>query len=627
MSMTAEPAPAVALVMCPCFGFGTPPLGLASLQAALRSAGHRTVPYDLDFMLLAEQPATISAFFRAYFIGHPEGAGRVQFILRPTLTLMALFPDAWTAEQRAPLAEDLQVTAAVDVFLQRWARAILDGGARVVMASVYVSNLLPTLLLARTLHYLDPTVKVVLGGPGISAAEIQRFVLALGIVDVCATGEGERLAPALADALLAGEPPDLPGAAYRAPDGRIVLHPAGPLLPLGDLQTPDFAGLPIPGWDVTSYRANPNVSTRWFGVALPIATTRGCVMRCTFCSETNYWTRFRQRDPLDVIDEIKELRGRWGVSQFTFGDSLLNGSPRWLEAFADHCIDQYLGVSFVFAYFRPTRLPRALLEKLHRAGFRLIAYGLESGSQPMLDAMAKGTRAEEAEQVIADTLQAGIHANISILCGVPGETTAHVLDSIRFVERLRARLTAEQRQGLTVHAGWPLRVEPDSRMYHQPDKHGITLSPQEAALPPTLEGLRPFLAPLLIGWRAALDPAETRLRSTLLERTINQEPGSVFVTGSLEEWVQDDTVLAPASPGAVVTDAEGTAFLVVEGRLHAQLSPTAQAAWPLLCQGRSFREMCDTIGASDDELRRVLAQLLVSRLVYVDDFGFGQNLL
>lgn len=619
-----DSAPGIALVLCPCFGFGTPPLGLAALQTALRDAGHRTVPFDLDFMLLAEQPAVISAFFRAYFIGHPEGAGRVQFILRPTLTLMALFPDAFPQQQRAPLAEDLQVTAAVDAFLQGWARRMLDHDVRVVMASVYVSNLLPTLLLARTLHYLDPSIKVVLGGPGVSAPEIQDFILSLGIVDVCATGEGERLAPALADALLAGRVPDLPGAAYRQADGRIARRPAGPLVPLDALRAPDFAGLPIPGWDVTSYRSNPNASTRWFGVALPISTTRGCVMRCTFCSETNYWTRFRQRKPLDVIAEIKELRGRWGVHQFTFGDSLLNGNPRWIEAFADACIEQDLGVSFVFAYFRPTRLPAPLLQKLHRAGFRLIAYGLESGSQPMLDAMAKGTRADEAQQVIRDTLKAGIHANISVLCGVPGETTEHVLDSIRFVERLRAGLTAEENQGLTVHAGWPLRIEPDSRMYHQPEKHGLTLYQQEVSLPAPLAGLAERLAPLLTGWRSALAPEEIALRAALLQRSINQEPNTVFATAPLDGWIEDDTVLQPVSPGAVVTDADGRAYLAVGGQLRAQLSPEAALAWPLLSRGRPFRALCDETGASDTLLRRVMVQLLMSRLVYVDDFRRGQ---
>ncbi|MFT4977342.1 MAG: pyruvate-formate lyase-activating enzyme, partial [Myxococcota bacterium] len=512
--------PGIGLVLCPCFGFGTPPLGLASLQTVLKAAGHRTIPFDLDFMLLAEQPETISALFRAYFIGHAEGIDRVQFILRPTLTLMALFPDAWTPEQKVPLAEDLQVIAQVDTFLQRWAQELIAHDVRIVMASVYVSNLLPTLLLARALHYLDPSIQLVLGGPGVAAPEIQAFVLALGIIDVCGTGEGERLAPALAERLLAGELPHVPGAAYLH-EGTIVRVPVGPLVALSGLEAPDFSGLPVPGTHVRHYRANPNVSTRWFGVALPIATTRGCVMRCTFCSETNYWTRFRQRDPADVVDEIEALQEQWGVSQFTFGDSLLNGSPRWLEAFAELCVERQLSVTFVFAYFRPTRLPRPLLEKLWAAGFRLLAFGLETASQPLLDAMAKGTKAEEARQVVLDALDVGIHVNLSILCGVPGEGTEEVLDSIRFIESLRAEVVARSGEqaaaGLTVHAGWPLRVEPDSRMYQQPEKSGIVLSPQDFELPEVLGGLRPFLAPLMIQWRSGVSLEEIQLRVMLLQ--------------------------------------------------------------------------------------------------------------
>ena len=615
---------AIGLVLCPCFGFGTPPLGLAALQAVLRAEGHRTVPFDLDFMLLAEQPEVISALFRAYFIGHPEGIDRVQFILRPTLTLAALFPDAHGDDVRGPLAEDLQVVAAVDAFLQRWAGTIEDSGVRVVMASVYVSNLLPTLLLARALYHRDPSIQVVLGGPGVAAAEIQDFVLSLGIVDVCGTGEGEQLAPALATRLLAGEAPHVPGAAYRDGDRIVRLAPA-PLVSMDTLLVPDFSGLPVPGASVHHYRANPNVSTRWFGVALPIATTRGCVMRCTFCSETNYWTRFRQRDPDAVLDEVAALQARWGVHQFTFGDSLLNGSPRWLEAFAERCIARRLGVTFVFAYFRPTRLPRPLLDKLSQAGFRLIAYGLESGSQPLLDTMAKGTRAEEAAQVIADTLEAGIHANISILCGVPGETTEHVLDSIRFVGALRGRLSATAGQGLTVHAGWPLRVEPDSRMYHQPEKSGLTLTPQPLTLPAALEGLRPFLAPLMVQWRSETPLAEIQLRAALLQQTINHEPASAFLTQALEYWVDDSAVLAPVQASAVLSDAEGRPFLAAGGQVVAQLNPLAARAWPHIARGDSFREIREALGADEHALRDIFVQLLTNRLVYMDDFRFARQ--
>ncbi|MEL6343115.1 MAG: radical SAM protein, partial [Myxococcota bacterium] len=615
----------IGLVLCPYFGFGTPPLGLAALQAALQQAGHPTRCFDLDFMMLSAQPETISRLFHAYYIGHAEGIDQVQFILRPTLTMMALFPDAYGSEQTAPFAEDLQVIRQVERFLQSWVDPILQQGVQVVMASVYVSNLLPTLLLARALKQVDPTLRFVVGGPGVAAHEIQDFLLRLGMVDVCATGEGEQVAPALAGCFAAGRRPHVPGAAYLH-DGEVVRLPPPPLLPLNRLPTPNFASLPIPGWHVQHYRSNPNASTRWFGVALPISTTRGCVMRCTFCSETNYWTRFRQRDPQAVVDEIKELAARWGVHQFTFGDSLLNGNPKWLERFADLCIAQQLPVTFVFAYFRPAKLPGPLLKKLFQAGFRLMAFGLETASQPLLDRLAKGTRVAEAEQIVLDALDAGIHVNLSILCGVPTETPARVMDSIRFITRLRARAIARSGPpadaGLTVHAGWPLRVEPDSRMYHQPERAGIAMEPIPPNLPETLQHLTVALQPLMLRWSSEIPLEEIQIRADLLQKTINREPMTLFATGDLTAWIAPETAFGPVSPAAILSDGQGNRYLVSNGQIRAQMNPVAADAWPMILQGATVQEMVDQLSAPEAALRDVLAQLLQNRLIYVDDFRF-----
>jgi hypothetical protein len=346
-------------------------------------------------------------------------------------------------------------------------------------------------------------------------------------------------------------------------------------------------------------------------------------MRCTFCSETNYWTRFRQREPDAVIEEIKALSAQWGVQQFTFGDSLLNGNPRWLEQFADLCIEQALPVTFVFAYFRPTRLPRPLLDKLYKAGFRLLAFGLETASQPLLKRLAKGTHIDEVEQVALDALDVGLHINLSILCGIPTETIEQIMDSIRFIRRLRDSALQQTGSvvGLTVHAGWPLRVEPDSRMYQQPVRAGINLEPIPTGLPPALAHLEPALAPLMVRWHSEISLDEIRLRAQLLQQTINSEPMTMFATGGLAHWITDETVLAPVNPAALLTDAEGNRYLVSGGQVLAQMNPLASAAWPHICQGATFGEIHGQLGQTD-ALREVMAQLLTNRLVYVDDFRF-----
>jgi Radical SAM superfamily len=621
----------VGLVLCPCFAFGSPPLALASLQAVLRRDGFETVPYDLDFMLMREDPATFQELYALYNIGHPDELDRVQFVLRPMLILMALHPERFSAADKADYAADLAVVARVERFLDGWAARMHAAGVRVVMCSVYVSTLLGSLLLAKALKAIDPSSRIAFGGPGVGMPEIQEFVLRLGWVDVCATGEGEPIAPPLADALLGGRlPRSVPGVCFL--DGDVVVrNPAAPLIPLADLLTPEFAGLPIPGRSLDYYRCNPNVNTRWFGTVLPIATTRGCVMRCTFCSETNYWQKFRHREPADVLAEIRELQARWGISQFLFCDSLLNGDAAWLEAFADGCIAEQLDVRFVFAYFRPTRLPRATLEKLALAGFQLMSFGLETGSQELLSSLAKGTKVSEAEQIVVDALDLGISVNVSILCGFPGETAEHLLESVRFLQRVRDRTTAlgaNREQALTVHAGSVLRVEPYSRMYQQPERSGLELHPQAPRLPPELEGLEAALAPLMVRWTCSVEPDEMRSRARFLLDALNREPVTVFLNEPLDPWIDDTTVVLPVNGACVLSDSEGRRFLVAGGRVLAGMDEVASQAWEHIARGESFGAIKRALVAElpetpdlEHKLRKVFVGLLTNRYVYVEDFG------
>ena len=614
--------PGVALVICPVFASGTPPLSLASLQPGLRDAGFRTLPFDLDFMLLREDAANHRAFFGVYNIGHPDGLDGVQFVIRPRFSLMAMFPEAFSEAEREPYQADLAVVDAVAARLGWWADAILAQDVRVVLCSVYVSNLLPSLMLARAIRARDPSVAVAFGGPGVGAEAIQRLVLELGDVVACARGEGEAIAPPLTRALVDGTPlRDVPGIAFLD-EGELVYGSDVPMLPIGTLRTPDFTGFPIPGYDVGAYRSNPAANLRWFGTALPIATTRGCVMRCTFCSESVYWKRWRARDPDDVISEIEALVARWNVRQFVFGDSLLNGTPAWLERFAQRCVERQLGVTFLFAYMRPTRLPRATLALLYAAGFRVLGFGMETASQALLDRMKKGTDVDEAKQIYEDCLDVGLHINLSVLCGIPGETVEDVMASVRFVQELRSR---DSVGALTIHAGSPLRVEPYSPMYADPNAAGIRLVDVDAALPPELARFQPVISALSQRWEGDVPLVEVRARSTLLLSALDREPTSVFVERAPDFGIGDDTVVRPVGSPRLWVDGEGQHALADERRLLARVDPFVAALWPLLATGAPVGRIRDALGGAfpdvDTRLRPAIEALITARLVWVDDFA------
>jgi anaerobic magnesium-protoporphyrin IX monomethyl ester cyclase len=61
-----------------------------------------------------------------------------------------------------------------------------------------------------------------------------------------------------------------------------------------------------------------------------------------------------------------------------------------------------------------------------------IGYGIESGSQKMLDAMNKKAKVEQAKQAVIETRKAGIYPNTTFIFGYPGETRQTIQETINF---------------------------------------------------------------------------------------------------------------------------------------------------------------------------------------------------
>jgi radical SAM superfamily enzyme YgiQ (UPF0313 family) len=85
---------------------------------------------------------------------------------------------------------------------------------------------------------------------------------------------------------------------------------------------------------------------------------------------------------------------------------------------------------------RPDGAEAELLARMREAGCVWIGYGIESGSQRILDAMNKRVRVEEAEGAVLATRQAGIFANTTFIYGWPGEDEDSVRETVQFKQRL-----------------------------------------------------------------------------------------------------------------------------------------------------------------------------------------------
>ena len=155
---------------------------------------------------------------------------------------------------------------------------------------------------------------------------------------------------------------------------------------------------------------------------LPVAATRGCYWRrCRFCPEAVAPIHpYRTTDPGTFPTLLRELADRYDVRRFHLTDNAIPVAV--LRSMADRG-DVLRGISWHgFARFERELLEPEFVSSLAAAGCSMLQLGLESGSQPLLDRMGKGTRVADASAILSNLSRPGIVAYVYAMLGAPGET-------------------------------------------------------------------------------------------------------------------------------------------------------------------------------------------------------------
>jgi hypothetical protein len=155
---------------------------------------------------------------------------------------------------------------------------------------------------------------------------------------------------------------------------------------------------------------------------LPVTSTRGCYWRrCRFCPEAVAPIHpYRAADPGAFPMLLRELSDRYGVRRFHLTDNAIPVAILRSMAGAGSALRGFSWHGFV--RFERELLEPDLASSLAAAGCSMLQLGLESGSQPLLDRMGKGTRVAEASAILSNLSRAGIAAYVYVMLGAPGET-------------------------------------------------------------------------------------------------------------------------------------------------------------------------------------------------------------
>ena len=168
---------------------------------------------------------------------------------------------------------------------------------------------------------------------------------------------------------------------------------------------------------------------------LPVLTSRGCPFQCTFCLASRMCGRsFRARSPRTVVDELEWLRDTYGADAFAFYDDTFTFDRNRAVKICEEMKNRNVGLPWD-CRTRVDRVSKEVLAKMRDANCQLIHFGVESGSQKMLDAMKKGTTIEQNERAIRWAKEVGISVAISVIVGYPGETTDMLKQTLDFIRR------------------------------------------------------------------------------------------------------------------------------------------------------------------------------------------------
>jgi anaerobic magnesium-protoporphyrin IX monomethyl ester cyclase len=272
-----------------------------------------------------------------------------------------------------------------------------------------------------------PRALIVLGGPHATIRD-KQILSGHEEVDIVVRCEGEQTILDLACCVSNFGLKDLhevAGITFRK-NGQIIRTPNRPFIQ-------DLDELPYP-----AYKYFPLKKYRLFGkLILPIITSRGCPFQCTFCMAPRMaGKRFRARSPKNVVDELEWLRDTYGADAFTFQDETFTYDEKRVFEICEEIKKRKIGLPWN-CQTRVDHVSKEVLAKMREAKCQLVSFGVESGSQKILDAMKKGTTVEQNERAVRWAKEVGLDVSISVVMGYPGETTDTLkltMDFIRKVE-------------------------------------------------------------------------------------------------------------------------------------------------------------------------------------------------
>lgn len=144
--------------------------------------------------------------------------------------------------------------------------------------------------------------------------------------------------------------------------------------------------------------------------------------KCSFCSWTTTYPKFRVRKPENLLNEIGELIDRCNIKEI-MDDTGTFPAGDWLRSFCSGMIERgYNKKIYIDCNMRFNAATLDDYKLMRKANFRLLLFGLESAKQYTLDRINKNLTVEQIIESCKLAREAGLFPHITIMFGYPWET-------------------------------------------------------------------------------------------------------------------------------------------------------------------------------------------------------------
>lgn len=283
-------------------------------------------------------------------------------------------------------------------------------------------------LLIKEIKRLKPNIPIILGNSiGSTIPEIALIDLD---VDFIVVGEGEITIKELIKAIeKKSDLNNIKGICFKK-NGKIIHTAERELIE-------DIDSIPIPAWDLfpqniymNNYPSNnllpPPIAT--------ISTVRGCPYHCTYCYHPFQNRKIRYHSPERIIKEIKILKEKYNINSFAFADDLSIGNKERIYKFCDILEEEKLNLKWQVTG-RVNFVDENLLKRMKSAGCQIMSFGIESGSQKILNNIKKQVTVHQAKKAIFLCKKVGIYPLCSFMIGNVGETRETVYETVSFINK------------------------------------------------------------------------------------------------------------------------------------------------------------------------------------------------